>query len=96
MSTLSPSGKPGVTVAKSRLFSSRLPSTTSKARMWCGRRGAKEPAVVLGIDVRSSGSQHYFSADGTRYAWGNQDGTVNVADLPEIQRRLAEIGLGWE
>src|SRR5207253_9788225 len=43
-STLSPSGKPGVIVANSRPFSSRLPPTTSKARMWCGRRGAKEPS----------------------------------------------------
>jgi len=60
------------------------------------RRGEKEPVVALGIDVRESGNQPYFSADGTRYAWGNEDGTVNIADLPEIQRRLAEIGLGWE
>jgi len=28
-------------------------------------------------------------------AWGRIDGTVVVADLPEVQRRLAELGLGW-
>ena len=59
------------------------------------RRGAKDPVVLLGIDVRSSGSQHQFNVSGTRYAWGNVDGTVSVADLPAIQRRLAGLGLGW-
>jgi len=58
------------------------------------RRGEKKPLVVLGIDVRSSGF-HHFNAAGTLYAWGNEDGTVNVADIPEVNRRLTSIGLGW-
>src|SRR5262249_6563074 len=33
--------------------------------------------------------------DGRYVLWGNQSGQVSVADLVEIQRRLAEIGLGW-
>jgi hypothetical protein len=60
------------------------------------RTGGKDPVVTLGIDILATGVQHQFSSTGTRYAWGNRDGTVNVADIPEVQRRLANIGLGWE
>ena len=35
------------------------------------------------------------TAAGTQLAWGNIDGTVTVADLNEVQRRLAAEGLGW-
>ena len=30
-----------------------------------------------------------------RFAWGNAEGVVFVADLREIQRRVAEVDLGW-
>jgi hypothetical protein len=33
--------------------------------------------------------------DGRFMLWGNLSGSVNVADLVEVQRRLAEIELGW-
>jgi hypothetical protein len=59
------------------------------------RRGEREPVVVLDIDRRGSGLQQSFNVAGTQFAWGNSDGSVNIADLPEIQRRLAGIGLGW-
>jgi WD40 repeat protein len=59
------------------------------------RRGEQDAAVVLGIDVQGSGSGQWFNRAGTRYAWGNGDGTVNVCDIPAVQRRLGEIGLGW-
>jgi hypothetical protein len=36
-----------------------------------------------------------FSPDGRQLAWGNGNGSVSVCDLEEIQRRLAEVGLGW-
>jgi serine/threonine protein kinase/WD40 repeat protein len=36
-----------------------------------------------------------FSRDGLRLMWGAGDGTITVVDLVEVQRRLAEVGLGW-
>jgi len=33
--------------------------------------------------------------DGRFMLWGNPSGSVSVADLVEVQRRLAEIELGW-
>ncbi len=59
------------------------------------RRGEKDPVVALGIDVPYSGTQKQFDLTGRRFAWGNVDGTVNVCDIPIVQRRLAAIGLGW-
>ncbi|HEV2945825.1 MAG TPA: hypothetical protein VGX70_00520 [Gemmataceae bacterium] len=59
------------------------------------RRGKAEPLVTLGLesyDFRFS----QFNRDGTHVAWGNRDGTVTVCDLPEINRRLREVGLNWE
>jgi hypothetical protein len=53
----------------------------------------KDPVLLFGIDTPTMGQR--FFATGTRYAWGNADGTVHVADIPEVQRRLARIGLGW-
>jgi len=51
----------------------------------------------LGIDQSvSSGYAKTFSPDGKRVAWGNADGSVMVADLDEIQSRLALVGLSWE
>jgi len=59
------------------------------------RAGEPNPLVTLGIDMLSVEESATFSGDGTRLAWGNQDGTVTVCDLPEIQRRLAALGFGW-
>ena len=36
-----------------------------------------------------------FNADGQRFAWGNSEGVVFIANLREIQDRLAEFNLGW-
>lgn len=59
------------------------------------RPGSKDPIVRLGIDHKISGQGMTFSTDGSRVVWGNNNGTVTVADLPEINRRLSSIGLGW-
>jgi hypothetical protein len=59
------------------------------------RAGEQNPLVTLGLDVWIAEGYPTFSGDGTRLAWGNQDGTVSVCYIPEIQRRLAAIGLGW-
>jgi serine/threonine protein kinase/WD40 repeat protein len=36
-----------------------------------------------------------FNAAETHLAWGKGDGTVDVCDLAEVQRRLAQVGLDW-
>jgi sugar/nucleoside kinase (ribokinase family) len=33
--------------------------------------------------------------DGRYVLWGNPSGLVSLADLVEIQKRLAEVRLGW-
>jgi hypothetical protein len=59
------------------------------------RVGDKTPLVTLGIDSLSAEGYWAFSEDGARLAWGNQDGTVTVCYLAEVQRRLAALGFGW-
>jgi WD40 repeat protein len=54
-----------------------------------------EPVLWLDREQRNSGIQLQFSRDGRLFAWGNEDGTVNVCDIQEARRRLTEIGLGW-
>jgi WD40 repeat protein len=48
--------------------------------------------VDLGIDYETAPT---FSPDGHTLAWGTSEGTVYVADLIEVQHRLAAAGLGW-
>jgi WD40 repeat protein/serine/threonine protein kinase len=61
------------------------------------RRGRTEPLITLGIDFSDFNSKFpQFNIAGTQLAWGNSDGTVTVCDLPEINRRLKEVGLGWQ
>ena len=74
-----------------RLVSVALPNGYGNALF---RRDGEQLLVRLGIDTRST-STGIFSLDGSHLAWGNQDGTVTVCYLEEIQKRLAGIGLGW-
>jgi len=50
--------------------------------------------VMVAIDAEMS-TDGSFSPDGRLWAWGHVDGSVTVCDLPAVQRRLAEVGLGW-
>jgi WD40 repeat protein len=59
------------------------------------RAAEQHPLVVLAIDEPVTSYPSAFSPDGSHLAWGNADGTVNVCDIPEVQRRLAAVGLGW-
>jgi eukaryotic-like serine/threonine-protein kinase len=36
-----------------------------------------------------------FTPDGGYLLWGNRGGTVSVADLSEMKRRLGALGMGW-
>jgi serine/threonine protein kinase/WD40 repeat protein len=52
--------------------------------------------VAFGIESAKTSSYVFgFDPAGTHYAWGAADGTVIVADINEVQRRLASVGLGW-
>jgi WD40 repeat protein len=58
------------------------------------RKGREAPVVSIALEARST-SMARFTVDGRRVIWGNADGTVMVCDVPEVQRRLAGLGLGW-
>jgi serine/threonine protein kinase/WD40 repeat protein len=58
-------------------------------------QGRDEPILTIAADLPLDGTTFVFSRDGTIVAAGNIDGSVSVYDLAEIQRRLAEVGLGW-
>ena len=58
------------------------------------RTGPPRALLRFVRDVRVSG-EIKFSPDSNYLVWGNQDGTVTVCDLNEVQRRLAGVGLGW-
>ena len=60
------------------------------------RRRDATPVVVFDEGQSLPVVRLQFDAAGDQLAWGRQDGTVVVADLPEVQRRLAELGLGWQ
>jgi WD40 repeat protein len=55
-------------------------------------RGRKEP--LLELEMREAGPAR-FDRDGRLAVFGQTDGTVTICDLAEVQKRLAEVGLGW-
>jgi hypothetical protein len=57
--------------------------------------GRDSPLLTIGVNPTPYGTGAEFSRDGRIVAWGEADGTVSVCDLVEVQRRLAELGLGW-
>ncbi|MGA2256180.1 MAG: protein kinase, partial [Thermoguttaceae bacterium] len=59
------------------------------------RGGEKEPVVVFDFDSLVQSVQTQFDATGALFAWGRTDGTVAVCNIPEVKRRLAELGLDW-
>ena len=58
------------------------------------RLGAEQPLLAFGID-RPTAAWPQFSMDETLLAWAHTDGSVQIADLPAVQRWLAQFGLGW-
>ena len=64
--------------------------------LWLFRRGKSDPLLGLGLGMVSTLIQPQFDATGTLLAWGTDDGTVSIADIPEIQRQLAKFGLDWQ
>jgi serine/threonine protein kinase/WD40 repeat protein len=58
-------------------------------------RGRDTHLMHLNLEAGQSSIDVIFDAEGRRVAWGNRDGTVTICDIAEVQRRLAEVGLGW-
>jgi WD40 repeat protein len=92
--------EPGVTsLGPKRLLATRSaesPDVGAIRHTLVSIEGGKEtPLLVLGLHGRPMYSAIQFNSAGTHLAWGNEDGTVSVCDIPEVQRRLAAVGLGW-
>jgi WD40 repeat protein len=51
--------------------------------------------VNLAIDNGQATSEAAFSHDGRYAAWCNRDGTITLADLEEVRRRLNQFNMGW-
>jgi len=66
--------------------------STTEGRWHLKERGRKEP--LLELDLREDGPAR-FDRDGRLAVFGQTDGSVTVCDLVEVQKRLAEVGLGW-
>jgi WD40 repeat protein len=56
--------------------------------------GQNGPEIALTEQERSS-SRLTFGPNGGQVAWGGSDLSVVVCDLAELQRAMAEFGLGW-
>ncbi len=63
--------------------------------LWLFRRDEAPRLALLGLGLDSQVTRATFSRDGTLVAWGDADGTVSVCSIPTVQRRLAELGMGW-
>jgi serine/threonine protein kinase/WD40 repeat protein len=57
--------------------------------------GRDRALVEFPLEVLRATCHSTFSPDGGRVLWANDDSAVSVLDLKEIQRRLAQVDLGW-
>lgn len=62
-------------------------------RLLLMEQGRHDPLLQIDPDLVDGGL--FFNSDGGHAAWGRTDGIVAVLDFHEIQRRLAEVDLGW-
>jgi WD40 repeat protein len=56
--------------------------------------GSDGPIVPF-LGVNESAGTVVFGQDGRHVAWGNPDHSLSLCDLTEVQRAMAEFGLGW-
>jgi len=56
--------------------------------------GRSGPEIVF-LEQADVASFVAFGPDGRHAAWGSPDHSVVVCDLIELQRAMAEYGLGW-
>jgi hypothetical protein len=72
-------------------------SASQPAALTLFQHDQAKPLISFVVDLEdlNVGYDSKFSPDGLHVVWGNPNGTVTVVDLVEVQRRLAEFGLGW-
>ena len=63
--------------------------------LWLFRLKDQEPLFRLGLDSPVTSLQPAFDPTGRLLAWGSENGTVNVCDLPMLWKRTAEIYPDW-
>jgi WD40 repeat protein len=56
--------------------------------------GQEGPDISM-VEQDEVGSRLTFGPDGRQVAWGSPDHSVVVCDLGQLQRAMAEFGLGW-
>ena len=76
---------------EARMLSTHLPNPDR----YSIRTAEGQHLTTIGLYSHLYSSLPAFSVDGTRFAWGNAEGVVFIADLPTIRRRLAESNLAW-
>jgi len=54
----------------------------------------RTPLVNFDI-VAETRADWFFSHAQTHVAWSSSEGTVSVANISAVQKRLAAVGLGW-
>jgi len=74
-------------------LAARMSEYRSGVSVW--RRDRPEPSATFGAGLRTP-ALPMFSNDGRYLAFGTEEGTVLVVDVPESVRRLNELGLGWQ
>jgi hypothetical protein len=85
-----------VNAGVSRWVTYRTQTSDTPAMIVLRERERPAPLLRVARDVEVAGAEGIkFSPDGNQIVWGNEDGTVTICDLNEVQRRLAEFGLGW-
>src|SRR5262249_18327058 len=76
-----------------RWLTQRADSATQRVEWHYHPDGPKGPEIAF---VESGGAPGLsFGPDGRHVAWGDADHAVVVCDLVELQRGMAEFGLGW-
>ncbi len=62
-----------------------------------GRRADKAPLLLLGLDLPVTTPFSKFHPDPKKLqvVWGVRDGTVIVADIPQVKEKLKELKLDW-
>ena len=73
-------------------FSTWNDPATGTAKYSVVRGEDEDILVTLGVK-RVIAFISQFSPDGSHLAWGNDDGSVTVCDIPRVLRRLGEVGL---
>ena len=59
--------------------------------LWLFRSGDEAPVLGLSVGMVSTLAQPQLDSTGTLLAWVPADGTVSIADIPEIRRQLANL-----